>query len=246
MAIFVFIGGGENGRPGTKYETQEIDKTIVNLSLKNNPNLLFMAHGTDQEEQYFDIIKKNFGFNLNCNCEILKKQELDFADIVIQKLDKADIIYIGGGNTQGMLELWKGKKFIDVLQSYSKSNKIICGISAGAICWCQYGLSDSKIITGESDEYIIVNGMNVINILFCPSYKIEKEKYILKYIDGLGIIGIALEACTALIIDNGKYKAIRSNTKGKIYKYYCRDEEYTREEIVFDDKYNNVENLNDY
>lgn len=31
MGIFVLIGGGENGREGTNYETEKIDKEIVSL-----------------------------------------------------------------------------------------------------------------------------------------------------------------------------------------------------------------------
>lgn len=35
MAKFVLIGGGENGRKGTKYETEKIDKEIVELIPEN-------------------------------------------------------------------------------------------------------------------------------------------------------------------------------------------------------------------
>ena len=51
MSKFVLIGGGENGRKGTEYETKEIDKEIIKLTNKvNNINFLFLAHGNNYED----------------------------------------------------------------------------------------------------------------------------------------------------------------------------------------------------
>ena len=61
MGIFVLIGGGENGREGTNYETEKIDKEIVSLlPTKKEKNFLFIAHGNNYEKEYYEVIKKNF------------------------------------------------------------------------------------------------------------------------------------------------------------------------------------------
>ena len=60
----VAIGGGENGRISsskeqTPYELYEIDKEIVDLTKKEKPNFLFLAHsqipwGEESEIKYFE------------------------------------------------------------------------------------------------------------------------------------------------------------------------------------------------
>ena len=42
MVKIIAIGGGENGRPGTKYETKQIDEEVVRLSGKKHPKVLFI------------------------------------------------------------------------------------------------------------------------------------------------------------------------------------------------------------
>ena len=60
MGIFVLIGGGENGREGTKYETEKIDKEIVKLlPKKKDKNLLFLAHGNNYETEYYKVINED-------------------------------------------------------------------------------------------------------------------------------------------------------------------------------------------
>ena len=43
MKKLVLIGGGEIGKGQTSYETENIDKEIVKMSEKENPNLLFIG-----------------------------------------------------------------------------------------------------------------------------------------------------------------------------------------------------------
>ena len=64
--IIVAIGGGENGRmledrTFEPYNTKEIDKEIVKLANKTNPNFLFINHAMeslDIQESYFQTMKK--------------------------------------------------------------------------------------------------------------------------------------------------------------------------------------------
>ena len=136
MARFVLIGGGENGREGTKYETQSIDKEIVKITNRKNPNFLFLAHGNDYEESYYNVMKKIYQNKFNCTCDILTKEEVFSLEIANEKLKLADIIYIGGGNTLKMINIWKRSGFSNILRNYITEDKTLCGISAGAIGAC--------------------------------------------------------------------------------------------------------------
>lgn len=65
--IIVAIGGGENGRllkngVYASYDTEKIDKEIVSLTNKKNPNYLFIGHAlfpnTYFEKSYYQTMTK--------------------------------------------------------------------------------------------------------------------------------------------------------------------------------------------
>ena len=140
----VAIGGGENGREIENnkflpYETENIDREIVSLTKKVRPNFLFIVHSQPEsleiQEGYFQTMKKIYGDMLGCNCKDMKSNELQNFEKVKEKIDWADIIYEGGGDTNAMISLWKETGFDRVLFDAWKSGKVISGISAGAVCW---------------------------------------------------------------------------------------------------------------
>lgn len=232
MSKFVLIGGGENGRKGTEYETEEIDKEIIKLTNKvNNINYLFLAHGNNYEDSYYEIMKKIYTEKFNCNCDILRKEEVKEKEIARKKIEWADIVYVGGGNTLNMMKLWIESGVDEILKSFLQKEKVFCGISAGAICWCKYGISDSKK-NNEDDEYIIVKGLDIFNILFCPSYdeRIKSEENLEKLMKDVKMPMIALEKGTAIVINNGEYKIIQSIKNKKVYKsFYKKENKYKLE-----------------
>lgn len=245
MGKFVLIGGGENGREGTKYETEQIDREIARLSNKNSDiHYLFLAHGNDYENSYYEVMSKIYKEKFNCECDILTKKEIENYDTVKNKIEWADIIYVGGGNTLKMMNLWKVNGFDTILKPFINSEKVFCGISAGAICWCKYGVSDSNMKT-NNDDYIKVEGLNIFNTLFCPSYdeRKEKEENLKKIMKESELPMLALEKGTAIVIEKGKCKAIRSLENKKIYKCFYKNENMYKIEIPIDKEYQSFEKL---
>ena len=131
----VAIGGGENGRlleDGTfaPYNTQKIDEEIVKLSNKENPHFLFINHAMPSleiQESYFQTMQKIYGNKFNCICKNLKTNELDDKLKVKEKIEWADIIYEGGGDTAYMINLWKNTGFDKFLYDAWNKGKVICG-----------------------------------------------------------------------------------------------------------------------
>lgn len=65
---------------------------------------------------------------------------------VNQKIENADIIYVGRGNTQYMMKVWQEYGVDKALIRAYKSGKVLSGLSAGSICWFISGHSDSEFI----------------------------------------------------------------------------------------------------
>lgn len=82
-----------------------------------------------------------------------------------------DIIYVGGGNTANMLAIWRAHGMDRVLREAWIQGKILCGISAGMICWFRDGVTDS--FGGLS---ALGDGLGFIEGSACPHYDGEKGR----------------------------------------------------------------------
>ena len=171
------------------YELKNIDKEIVMLSNKEKPNFLFLAHGLENEEQVdaFKEIKKAYSYIFNCNCRMLRKEDLESRNNIKEMVDWSDIIYVAGDNTLSMINLWKQTGFDKVLEEACNNGKVMCGISDSASCWF------NGIIYNDSNKPLV--GMNCLNFinLFCIPNGNVMERYInskdaLKRNDRVGIL----------------------------------------------------------
>ncbi len=225
MKKCVLIGGGDTGRGETTYTTKEIDEEIVKMTEKENPNFLFIGLASSHADSYYDTMKKIYK-DLGCTTVYLKKSNLvNNPDIVKQKINDADIIYICGGDTVKLLDHVKEYKIEDLLLEAYNKGTVLAGMSAGAILLSTKGFSDSLIVRNESDKHEFIKGLNFVNINFCPHYHSnpiktkELEEYLSKNNDEV----YSLENNTALKIIDDKISIIKSDKKSKVYLVSYKD-----------------------
>jgi peptidase E len=60
-----------------------------------------------------------------------------------QRLAEQQLIYVGRGNTRSMLAVWREWGLVHALRRACEGGTILAGVSAGAICWFEWGASDS-------------------------------------------------------------------------------------------------------
>lgn len=257
MKKIVAIGGGENGRPkrdGTNYlyELENQDKEIVRLTKKNNSNFLLLAHAQPLENQqlYFEVMKKIYGDKFGCNCKDLKSNELSDFEYVKKVIEWADIIYEGGGNTLDMIKLWKDSGLDKLLKKAWQKGTVMCGVSAGANCWFNMCSTDSlKIKYGEDQPLTDMKCLNFIDGMLVPHAdekgRKESAKELLKH---NGKVGILLSNCTAIEIIDDKYRLITSDAsyhgiEAFGIKAYWKDGKYFEESIDKSLKYKKLDDL---
>lgn len=235
MGKIIAIGGGEIGRPGTKVETTAIDKEIIKISGKKKPSLLFLPTASDDSESYYNVVKKHFGERLKCKIDVLyliknKYSEKELRD----KILKSDIIYVGGGNTLKMIKLWKKLGIDEILKEAYQNGIVLSGISAGAICWFEYGNSDSLKFDNKKSNIIKVKGISLVKGLFCPHYDVEKIRKVelKKMMKNKKGIALALDNCSAIEIVDDKYRIIYSKKTANAYKVYWKKGEYFENKIT--------------
>ncbi len=209
----MLIGGG-NTRAGA-WETKEIDEEIVKMTGKEHPNFLFIGIASQFADSYYDAMKAIYK-ELGCECQYLKKKNIkNNRNIVEEKISNADIIYIGGGDTIKLLNEIEEYDLGQLLIDAANSDKIIAGMSAGAIMWCKEGFSDSLKLRGESDKYEFIKGLGYLDIIFSPHHTEEKYKELLEEIGNRKVY--SLENNVALKIDNGNISLIKSADNTKAY-----------------------------
>ena len=162
----VLTGGGNYGvREEEPYNIKEIDEKIVSLSNKAHPRLLFI--GFNERSNYsYSFIKKNF-MNLGCQCEYLKYDEFDNQKTVDGKFKRADILYLGGGNTLFYMKQIKKFGLDKKIKEFADNDKVIAGLSAGSIICSKFGMSDSRNYGGNV-KYTCVEGLGLLNLIYVP------------------------------------------------------------------------------
>ena len=82
-----------------------------------------------------------------------------------------DIVYVGGGNTANLLAIWRAHGVDLALREFWAQGKILCGISAGMICWFQDGLTDSfgRLLP-------LGDGLGFLDGSACPHYDGESDR----------------------------------------------------------------------
>ena len=82
-----------------------------------------------------------------------------------------DVIYVGGGNTKSMLAVWQGWGVMEILREAWERGIVLAGISAGAICWFEQGITDSV-----SGNLSVLDCMGFLPGSCCPHYDGEPER----------------------------------------------------------------------
>ncbi len=181
MKTIVAIGGylKEGGEgTGSWFDTPlEIDKEICGLTGKAHPKVLFIPTASSDSEAYELAFRKNYEGKLKCEVDVLRLiLEKPSSKAIQAKIDWADLIYVGGGNTLKMMKKWRRLGVDKVLKQAWEQGKILCGVSAGSICWFEYGVSDSlHFYNKEETKYLKVRGLGFLKGVHNPHFGSETE-----------------------------------------------------------------------
>ena len=184
MRQIIAIGGGGFGRV---IKDLKIEKYIASQSSSKNPKICFIPTATGDDQGYIDNFYKAFD-SLGC-----KTSHIDFFKRTIalrsHVLDQ-DIIYVGGGNTKSMLAVWREWGLDIILEEAYNKNIIMSGVSAGAICWFDKGITDSW-----KDHQAILDCLGFADGICCPHYDEEPER--IPYVKDI-LLNNKIDSCLAI------------------------------------------------
>jgi len=134
------MGGGgftmEPGRPA-------LDAYILALAPVQRPRVLFLPTASGDPKEQVERFSRLFGA-WPCKPRVLSLFHLDELEETLETLVLSqDIIYVGGGSMRNLLALWRAHGVADLLLEAHRRGTILAGLSAGAMCWFQGGVSSS-------------------------------------------------------------------------------------------------------
>ncbi len=141
------------------------------------------------------------------------EQKISFADTLLDM----DAILVTGGNTLNAIALWKAHGIDSVLKKAWEKGIVLSGPSAGAICWFEEGLSDSR-----PADYSVVKGLGFLKGSNCPHYHTEADRrplYMKMIEEGKMLPGYACDETAGLYFEGTQLKrVITQNVADKVYK----------------------------
>jgi dipeptidase E len=232
----IAIGGGKIMVPKSREpQTSLIDQSIVQQVKRKKPKVLFIPTASEDNADYCDAFRHQYETRLGCSVEeLLLYRDRPSSRKIQMLIAQSDIIYVGGGNTLRMMKLWRALGVDKALDKARKREAVLCGLSAGAICWFRQGNSDSrKFKDGKNKTLIKVTGLNYADVLMCPHYDVEKHrqpslKAMMKKTQG---VAIGLENNAALHIKDDQYRVLASKKHKKAYLIYWHLGKYVKQAL---------------
>ncbi len=171
MRKIIAIGGGEL----RERTTLKIDEYIAKLAKERagecRANALFLPTASHDFMPYYNTFHKVYTgvFNIKTDVALTVFKETDLEKLRA-KIELADMIYVGGGDTVFMLERWKQSGLLPLLREAYERGTVIAGLSAGAICWFSDMYTDSAAALGEGDKYAMFTGLGWVDGKISPHY----------------------------------------------------------------------------
>ncbi len=163
--IIAMGGGGFSMEP----DNPALDRYIRDQSGKAHPKVCFLPTAGAESPEY--IIRFYEAFTaLECHPSHLSLFSLPTADLRSFLLAK-DVIYVGGGNTRSMLALWREWGLDAMLREVWDAGVVLAGLSAGAICWFEQGVTDS--VPGQLGP---LDCLGYLAGSCCPHYDAQTER----------------------------------------------------------------------
>ena len=135
--IIALGGGGFSMEP----DNPLLDDFILSLTGKPKPKVCFVPTASGDAPGY--VVRFYQAFPVK-RAEaswlgLFPRTEPDLREFVLSQ----DVIYVGGGSTANLLAVWRAHGLDAILREAWDAGVVLCGVSAGALCWFGSGSTDS-------------------------------------------------------------------------------------------------------
>lgn len=132
-------GGGFTMEP----DNPALDEFILGLPGLREPRICFLPTASGDADEQVRRFYGTFG-DRPCRTSHLSLFRLGREPVDLHEhLMAQDVIYVGGGSMRNMLAIWREHALDEILRLCWQSGVVLAGLSAGAMCWFDGGISTS-------------------------------------------------------------------------------------------------------
>ncbi len=162
--IIALGGAGFTAQP----RNLALDSYILAQARRSSPAVCFLPTATGDSDSYIASYYEAYS-SLDCQPTHIKlfARTPDLESILLSQ----DVIYVGGGNTKSMLAVWREWGLPEILRRAWEAGIVLSGISAGAICWFDVGITDSW-----AEDLRPLPCLGLLPDTCCPHYDGEADR----------------------------------------------------------------------
>jgi dipeptidase E len=235
MKRILALGGG-----GFLMENRHspVDQFIVSLTGKERPRICFVSTPSGDLPDNIERFYEAYG-SLNCEpCHLAFFRKpvpgaVSLANIA-ETLLSMDAIFVGGGNTRSAFGVWQEWGLRDIFQRALASGVLLSGMSAGAMCWFESGLTDSVWGAG----FQAMRCLGFVGGACCVHYHSEplrREKTLACVESRIFHEAIGIDDYAGVLYENGRIARVVSWRRGATaYRVGFRDGRMVEEPLACD------------
>jgi dipeptidase E len=139
--ILALGGGGFTMEP----DNPALDDFVLSLSSVAVPRVLFLPTASGDPTGQINAFRARFGGRADCDATHLSLFHLhDSTRTLGEVVAEQDVIYAGGGSMRNLLAIWRAHGLDELLVRAWEGGTVLAGISAGAMCWFEAGVTKSS------------------------------------------------------------------------------------------------------
>ena len=211
--IVAFGGGGfsmESGNP-------LLDDYVIGLTGSPEPKVCFMPTASGDADHYIVRFYNAFRERAKPSHVSLFRRERGVSDLRTHLLSQ-DLIYVGGGSLLSLLGVWRAHGIDEILREAWESGVVLCGLSAGSLCWF------SEAVSGYHDEVNRVDGLGFLPHSNAVHYG-EGERRSAFYrhlLDGMPSGYGAEDGAALRFVGDELVEVVSSRPEARAYRLECR------------------------
>jgi len=121
-----------------------LDDYVLSLTDAPRPRVCFLPTASGDADHYIVRFYRRFAASCDASHVSLFRRDQGAGGVeenLAAHLLAQDLIYVGGGNVVSMLGAWRAHALDDVLRRAWRKGVVLCGPSAGSLCWFDEALS---------------------------------------------------------------------------------------------------------
>src|SRR3954452_19466710 len=167
--IVAFGGGGFSMEASNPL----LDDFVLSLTGRRRPRVCFLPTASGDADHYVVRFYRQFACRTDASHVSLFRRDRSSGAVegdVTEHLLTRDLLYVGGGNVLSMLGTWRAHGLDAVLAEAWRRGVVLCGLSAGALCWF------AEALTAFHGPPTIVQGLGLLPSSNCVHYDAEPSR----------------------------------------------------------------------